>query len=204
MTSKALIAIAFSAAFSIAAFSSQAQAQTIINFADTQAPLADSGVALIDSQIPLEETQITLTDTTTQGWVQSLEQAVAESQSSGKPIMLVFSGSDWCSYCQLLEHEVFQTPEFELWSSQNVIKVMVDFPQYQTLSPEVAAQNENLKQHFAAYMKGYPTVLMLEANGSVIGRTGYVAGGPNPWITKADSILMKPAHHLAGTDMPNR
>ena len=137
------------------------------------------------------------------GWVQSLDDAVAQSVSSGKPIMLVFSGSDWCSYCQLLEQEVFRTPEFESWSSDNVIKVMVDFPQYQSQSAEVAMQNQNLKQHFADNLKGYPTVLMVEPSGSVIGRTGYVAGGPLPWISKADSILRQPAHHLAVTNSLN-
>ena len=36
-------------------------------------------------------------------------------------------------------------------------------------------------------------------SGSVIGRTGYVAGGPTPWISKADAVLSQPAHHLAVT-----
>ncbi len=136
-------------------------------------------------------------------WVQSLEEAVDQSQTTGKPIMLVFSGSDWCSYCQLLEHEVFRTPEFESWSSNRVIKVMVDFPQYQTQSADVVQRNEQLKQHYSEYLKGYPTVLMIEPTGSVIGRTGYVAGGPMPWISKADSVLQQPAHHLAVTSNQN-
>jgi len=118
--------------------------------------------------------------------------------------MLVFSGSDWCGYCQLLEHEVFRTAEFEQWSSDNVIKVMVDFPQHQSQSAEVAIQNQKLKEHFAGNLKGYPTVLMIEPTGSVIGRTGYVAGGPMPWIMKANMILMQPAHHLADTSNQSR
>ncbi len=137
------------------------------------------------------------------GWVQSFGEAVTQSVDSGKPIMLVFSGSDWCSYCQLLEHEVLRTPEFESWSSDNVIKVLVDFPQYQSQSAEIAIQNQKLKQHFAGELKGYPTVLMIEPTGSVIGRTGYIAGGPIPWISKADSICRQPAHHVARTDKQN-
>jgi len=176
MTSTRLMTIALSAIFFMAAYSvqpeqiyAQVEAQTITNTADSI------------------------------GWVQSLDDAVALSASSGKPIMLVFSGSDWCSYCQLLEQEVLQTPEFETWSSDNVIKVMVDFPKFLSQPAEVALQNQNLKQHFAGNLKGYPTVLMVDADGSVIGRTGYVAGGPTAWISKADAILRQPTHHLAVT-----
>ena len=131
------------------------------------------------------------------GWERSINHAIDQSESSGKPIMLVFSGSDWCSYCQRLEHEVLQTPEFKTWSSNNVIKVMVDFPQYYNLSADVARQNQRLKQYFEKHLRGYPTVLMITSDGSIIGRTGYVAGGPMAWISKADSIIQKPEHHLA-------
>ena len=182
MTSKRLMTIALSAIFFIAAYSGQP--------GQTQA------------QVEVEVQTIT-NPADSIGWVQSFDEAVSQSEISGKPIMLVFSGSDWCSYCQLLEHEVLRTPEFESWSSDNVIKVMVDFPQYQSQSAEVAMQNQNLKQHFAGNLKGYPTVLMVEPSGSVIGRTGYVAGGPLPWISKSDSILRQPAHHLAVTNSLN-
>ena len=137
------------------------------------------------------------------GWVESLEQAVSESDSTGKPIMFVFSGSDWCSYCQRLEQEVLQTPEFESWSSQNVIKVMVDFPQYHNLSASIARQNQNLKNHFASQLRGYPTVLLVQADGTVLGRSGYVAGGPMPWISKVDPIVRRSQHRLAGNSNQN-
>ena len=181
MTSKSLMTIALSAIFFVAAYSGQpAQTQAQEKF--------------------LIESEVIPSPADTIGWVQSFDDAVALSETSGKPIMLVFSGSDWCSYCQLIEHEVFRTPEFETWSNDNVIKVMVDFPQYASQSAEVALQNHNLKQRFAGSLKGYPTVLMIDPSGSVIGRTGYVAGGPMPWISKADAVLRQPAHHLAVTN----
>ena len=133
-------------------------------------------------------------------WVQSMDEAIVQSESSGKPIMLVFSGSDWCRYYQLLDEEVLKTPEFAAWSSDSVVKVMVDFPQYHSQPTEIATQNENLKRHFASDIKGYPTVLMIDSDGSVIGRTGYVRGGPTPWITKANSILERPVPHLANAN----
>ena len=130
MTSKSLMTIALSAIFFVAAYSGQpAQTQAQEKF--------------------LIESEVIPSPADTIGWVQSFDDAVALSESSRKPIMLVFSGSDWCSYCQLLDHEVFRTPEFEAWSNDNVIKVMVDFPQYISQSAEVALQNQNLKQRYA-------------------------------------------------------
>lgn len=183
MTPKKIVTIALSAIFFIAAYGGQ-QKQT---------------QAQVEVEVQSTEIQTHSTD-----WVQTFDEAVSLSKSNGKPIMLVFSGSDWCSYCQLLEQEVFQTFEFQSWSSANVIKVMVDFPQHQNQSDEVVAQNHILKQHFAHHLKGYPTVLMIESSGAVIGRTGYVAGGPAAWISKADSIIQQPAHHLAVTSNTSR
>lgn len=143
--------------------------------------------------------QIYETSEVSSGWVQSLEQAIAESESSGKPIMFVFSGSDWCSYCQRLEQEVFQTHEFESWSSQNVVKVLVDFPMHHQLTASIAKQNEDLKEYFAGQLRGYPTILIVQTDGTVLGRSGYVAGGPIPWISKTDPILRRSQQRLADT-----
>ncbi len=58
----------------------------------------------------------------------SYESAVANAKESGRPIMLVFTGSDWCVWCQRLEHDILRTPEFEKWS-RKVVPVELDFPQ---------------------------------------------------------------------------
>jgi len=147
------------------------------------------------------DAQISATSHESSGWVPFVD-AVPQSASSGKPIMLVFSGSDWCSYCQRLEQEVFQTPDFESWSANNVIKVMVDFPQHHQLAADIATQNQNLKSYFGHELRGYPTVLMIQADGTVIGKTGYVAGGPMAWIMKANAIIGQSPHFLADSSMP--
>lgn len=122
-------------------------------------------------------------------WVTSYADAVEKSAATGKPIMLVFSGTDWCSWCTRLSSEVFTTHEFARWSSDNVIKVEVDFPQTYALPPEIAAQNMELKAQFGHHVSSYPTVLFVTADGQFIGKTGYVAGGPEPWIDAALTVI---------------
>ena len=70
-------------------------------------------------------------------WVISYQTAVEQSRQTGRPIMLVFSGSDWCSWCNRLADEVFTTHDFARWSTDHVIKVEVDFPSGYQLPAEI-------------------------------------------------------------------
>jgi len=122
-------------------------------------------------------------------WVSTWPEAVKASKATGKPIMLMFTGSDWCHWCQKLEHEVFQRPAFQKWSDK-VIKIRVDFPETHALAKDLKAQNEVLKKWYENFVQAYPTCLFVEPNGRVIGTTGYVPGGPVFWIDRAEGVLM--------------
>lgn len=115
------------------------------------------------------------------------EIAKSQSKLNNKPILLVFSGSDWCSWCVKLDKEVFSTPEFKKWATDNVIMVIADFPALKQLSPEITAQNEHLKQTYN--ITGFPTVLLLDSEGNIIARTGYQHGGAANYIPHLESLL---------------
>jgi thioredoxin-related protein len=111
-----------------------------------------------------------------------------------KPLLLFFTGSDWCGWCIKLQTEVFKTPEFIKWASENVILVELDFPRRKQLAPELAQQNRNFEQMFG--IRGYPTVWLVSpalVDGKMtfnrLGSTGYVAGGPQGWLPGANQIL---------------
>ena len=108
------------------------------------------------------------------------EVAKSQAKINNKPIMLIFSGSDWCGWCVKLDQEVFSTQEFKDWAADNVICVIADFPVSKKLPPELAAQNEKLKDTYN--ITGFPTVLLLKDDGSVIARTGYQRGGAANYI----------------------
>ena len=110
--------------------------------------------------------------------------------------MLFFTGSDWCGWCIRLQKEVFKTPEFVKWANENVTLVELDFPRRKQLEPNLAAQNKNLEQMFA--IRGYPTVWFVTpslSDGKIsfnrLGSTGYVAGGPDAWLTGTNQIIGK-------------
>ena len=61
------------------------------------------------------------------GWLINFEEAAKLSIKSGKPILANFTGSDWCGWCIRLNREVFVTPEFKDWASENVILLELDY-----------------------------------------------------------------------------
>ena len=61
-------------------------------------------------------------------WNNNLEKAVDISKKTKKPLMLFFTGSDWCGWCQRLQRDVFVKPEFIAWAKKNVILLELDFP----------------------------------------------------------------------------
>ena len=54
-------------------------------------------------------------------WETDMMTAVNDAVKSDRPVLLFFTGSDWCGWCKRLQREVFFTPEFEKWAGENVI-----------------------------------------------------------------------------------
>jgi len=129
-------------------------------------------------------------------WQTDMNKAMELSKKEKKPLLLFFTGSDWCGWCMRLQKEVMKTPEFTKWAADNVILVELDFPRSTPQSPEIKKQNMELQQTFA--IQGYPTVWFVNAskkdgkiNLEKLGSTGYVAGGPSAWLAGANQILSK-------------
>ncbi|MGE0494251.1 MAG: thioredoxin family protein [Vulcanimicrobiota bacterium] len=122
-----------------------------------------------------------------EGWLTSYEEAVQQSKETGKPILMDFTGSNWCGWCIKLRKEVFDTPEFAKWADENVVLLELDFPQGVEQAPELKAQNQALLEKYQ--VEGFPTILFVTSEGKVLGRYGYDAGGPANWTTKASEMI---------------
>ena len=129
-------------------------------------------------------------------WNNNLKNSIEVFKKTKKPLLLFFTGSDWCGWCIRLQTEVFKTPEFVKWANENVILVELDFPRRTVLAQEITEQNNQLQQFFA--VQGYPTVWFVnatETDGKInidkLGSTGYLAGGPKVWLDTANGILKK-------------
>ncbi len=126
-------------------------------------------------------------------WYTDLAEASAAAQKASKPLMLFFTGSDWCGWCKRLEADVFSKPEFKTWSDGEVIMLVVDFPRASILSEAQKAQNMKLQQKFS--IQGYPTIVFSKVEGdnfnlTEMGRSGYMANAAE-WIKNANTSIGK-------------
>lgn len=129
-------------------------------------------------------------------WHTNVKEAIAIGNKEKKPLLLFFTGSDWCGWCIRLQKEVLKTDEFAKWAKNNVILVELDYPRRTPQTPEIKQQNDELQHAFG--IQGFPTVYFAtatEKDGKVnfqgLGKTGYVAGGPAAWLEVANGILKK-------------
>ena len=115
------------------------------------------------------------------GWTDDFEAAKKQAASEDKLLLVDFSGSDWCGWCKKLDREVFAKPEFLKGVKNDFVLVMIDSPKDKSLLSEKAAkQNPELQRHYK--ISGYPTVLILDAAGEVLEKTGYREGGPKKYV----------------------
>ncbi len=120
-------------------------------------------------------------------WETDFEAAKAKAKASGKPMLLDFTGSDWCGWCIRLKKEVFSQPEFAAFASKAFILVELDFPRGKPQSEAIKKQNEALAQKYG--VRGFPTILLLSADGKKLAETGYMKGGPAKYVAHLKELL---------------
>lgn len=105
-------------------------------------------------------------------WTQDYDAAIALAKEKNLPVMLNFTGSDWCGWCKLMDKQVFSTDEWTNWATNNIVLVFLDFPQDKTLVPEKYVQrNQQLAGKYG--IQGYPTYVVVNpADGKTIDTLG--------------------------------
>ena len=119
-------------------------------------------------------------------WLTDLEAAKARAQKENKHVLVFFTGSDWCVWCKRLSSEVFRKEAFQSEALKHYILVELDFPAQNSLPEELTARNKKLAEQFK--IAGFPTVLLLNADGREIARTGYRAGGPETYLLQMAAL----------------
>jgi len=154
----------------------------LLNYADVTIKLKDGKVVSV-KELAAEETAVRTTTRVPGGqWTTSYTSAMTQAQEDGRQVLLYFTGSDWCSWCKKLNTEVLSQPEFLEYAREKLVLVKADFPENLPQSAELKEQNRLLaKQHG---IEGYPTIVVLNARGKVLGRLGYQPGGARPFVNR--------------------
>lgn len=125
-----------------------------------------------------------------EGWLDDFAAAKKQAAEKGVPILVNFSGSDWCGWCIRLEREVFGEAEFKKYAEENLVLFIADFPRRKELPEVTAKQNRDLAEKSG--VRGFPTILLLDAEGKELARTGYQPGGPDAYVTHLKELLAGP------------
>jgi thioredoxin-related protein len=123
------------------------------------------------------------------GWMDDYKKGLSQASTEKKLILLDFTGSDWCPWCIKLDKEVFSQKEFKDYAKDNLVLVELDFPRGKKLPKHVEDQNDSLQQEYK--IEGYPTVIVLNAQGKKVGQLGYMEGGPKAFIAELDKLKGK-------------
>lgn len=124
-----------------------------------------------------------------EGWTEDFDAASKRAKDTGRPLLLNFTGSDWCPPCKRLHREVFDTDEFRAYAMEDLVPVTIDFPRRRQLPAEI--KNRNFKLQNKYKISGYPTIIILDASGKELGRPRYRGGGPSAFIEEIRKITGK-------------
>lgn len=108
-------------------------------------------------------------------WLTDFEAAKRKAAAEHKPILVDFTGSDWCGYCIRMKRDVFDTPEFGAYASEHFVLLEVNLPKDPAFDKEQLKRNHRLCDLFD--VSAFPTVLVLSSRGHVAG--GFVGGKPD-------------------------
>ncbi len=123
-------------------------------------------------------------------WLTDLTRAQALAKSEKKAVLIDFTGSDWCGFCIKLDKQVFATKEFADYAKDNLVLVSLDFPRKKEQTAELKAANAKLKSRYE--VSGFPTVIMIDSEGRILGKqVGYAGDPAKAYIEKLKSWQAK-------------
>lgn len=125
-------------------------------------------------------------------WTSDLSAALQQAKATNKPVLAVFSGSDWCKPCIMLKQEVFDKPEFEQFAKDKLVLARFDFPRGR--KNKLPAAQTKLNEAAAAQLNNegaFPLVVLVSPEGKVLAKSGYRAGGPAAFDAYLTQLLAR-------------
>ncbi len=122
------------------------------------------------------------TATAKDGWLVDFEKAKAQAAKEGKPILMEFTGSDWCPPCKALAKNVFDKDAFKKEMPKHYILLKLDNPRDK--SKQTKAEQEQYKELAAHYkVRGVPSIFLTDAEGNPFFSTsGYGGQSADEWV----------------------
>lgn len=109
-------------------------------------------------------------------WRGDLDSALAEVETSGKPLLLVFSAS-WCPPCIVMKHDVWPDAEVSHAVNRGYVPLHVDVDD--PANSALAARYD---------IRGIPAVLIIDAQGKLLQQTSFMTRSETLKFLNAQAI----------------
>ncbi len=120
-------------------------------------------------------------------WLENYDEALAAAKKLKRPVVMDFTGSDWCGWCIKLDKEVFSQKAFIKYARKELVLLKLDFPRRKKISADLQKQNGKLAQEFG--IRGFPTIVIIDSDGNKIAQTGYQFGGAKKYAEHLKDLL---------------
>lgn len=101
-------------------------------------------------------------------WNQDIEASQRYAKEVRRPVLALFTGSDWCHFCKLLESNVLSTSTFHEWVKGKYILLYIDFPCGKSVPKEELDQRTRLAEKYS--VRAYPTLVILKDGDQLLDR----------------------------------
>lgn len=100
-------------------------------------------------------------------WQKNFKSTLKKAKSDKKPVVLFFTGSDWCGYCKILKADFFENEKLPNYS-ESFLFHYTDVPRNKDLLSEKEwKQNNELVEKYNKN-KSFPKVIILSHDGKVL------------------------------------
>ena len=109
-----------------------------------------------------------------------------------RPILLIFSGSDWCAPCIRFDREVLSDTTVRKFVEEHLLVIRADFPQRKSLPDDLVERNERLAERYNADGE-FPRVLLLNPDQSVLALLSHSGASPSSFLDEVQRYLPSPS-----------
>jgi len=102
-------------------------------------------------------------------WQEDYDKAVKKAKEQHKPILIFFTGSDWCGPCKMLVEDFFESEKFKNIADESFVVYEANFPR----NKDLITQKQRKNNYYLSTMYGvnsYPTIIIIDENGNELGR----------------------------------
>jgi len=116
------------------------------------------------------------------------EDAFERSKTLQYPLLVVFSGSDWCVPCIRFQNTILNDEGFQKFAGKQIVILKADFPQQKKLPKELVAQNEELAEKYNPD-GSFPQLVLVRPDRSLVSTLIYNNHTPEVFIRELTKLL---------------